>query len=415
LGSDPKDRDKKRGTKRGAPIYDYNHMQIYNVPTGFLDLTTVGSVEFFPNDSAGGTLYAMGSGPIQGTSLIARYDNWDKGNRQSKWVSNLPTDGAPNSFTKAGDFFFVDYWQPHYNQVFSAKNGLFVGTFVPGANVGGAPNVGNTDMWQANRAFRRSNGEHILLQEEDYQAKLLMYRWTPPNPVPPPPTPVALMGLAQTGADDESVTLSWTPDPNALTYTLSASQTSGGPYIPITAGIYATNTFTAVGLQPNGPWYVVLSAVQQTGLSASTKEIVVNTAVAGTTYEAESGALTGCAGLYYGADESGHYCVGCMAPGSTITLNVTVPTTGVYAMRVYYGNGDSDPSDLYNMGVAVNGGAIAYSPNMSFTGDWAIPGYVTMDVQLNAGSNTVVLGNDSTDPSGGPDIDRILVPFAPGP
>jgi len=404
----------------GAPIYDYDHMQIYNVPTDFPDLTTIGSAEFFPDETSGGTLYAMGSGPIQGTNLIARYDNWDKGNRQSKWVTNLPTDPdpnntwSPNSFTKAGDFFFVDYWEPHYNQVFQAKNGLYVGTFVPGSNVGGAPNVGNTDMWQANRAFKRSNGEYILLQEDDYQAKILMYRWTPPNPLPPPPTPVAPKGLTQTGADDESVTLSWTPEPSALTYTLRASQTSGGPYTPITAGIYGTSTYTDIGIQPNGTWYVVLSAVEPTGLSATSKQIVVNTKVAGTTYEAESGALTGCAGIYYGADDSAYYRVGCMAPGSTITLNnVTVPTTGTYAMRIYYGNGDNNPADLYNMGVAVNGGPITYSPNMPYTGDWSIPGYVTMNVQLNAGTNTIVLGNQSDDTSGGPDIDRIVVPFAP--
>src|SRR5271157_3245624 len=406
----------------GAPIYDYNHMQIYNVPNDFPDLTTIGSVEFFPNESTGGTLYAMGSGPIQGTNLIARYDHWDKGNRKAKWVTNLPTDPdpnntwSPNSFTKAGDFFFVDYWEPHYNQVFSACTGLYVGTFVPGKDVGGAPNVGNTDMWQANRAFKRKNGEYILLQEEDFQAKILMYRWTPPNPVPPPPAPVAPTGLTQTGADDESVTLNWTPEPSALTYTISASQTSGGPYTPITAEIYATSTYTDIGIQPNGTWYVVLSAVQDTGLSASSPEIVVNTAVAGTTYEAESGALTGCAGIYYGAEDSAHYRVGCMAPGSTITLsNVTVPTTGTYAMRIYYGNGDNNPADLYNMGVIVNGGSIAYSPNMPFTGDWSIPGYVTMNVQLNAGTNTIVLGNQADDTSGGPDIDRIVVPFAPLP
>jgi hypothetical protein len=406
----------------GAPIYDYNHMQIYNVPADFPDLTTIGSAEFFPNGSTGGTLYAMGSGPIQGTNLIARYDHWDKGNRKAAWVTNLPTDPdpnntwSPNSFDVAGDFFFVDYWEPHYNQVFSAKTGLYVGTFVPGKNVGGPVNVGNVDMWQANRAFERSNGEYVLLQEDDFQAKILMYRWTPPNPLPPPPTPVAPTGLTQTGADDESVTLSWTPEPTALTYTLSASQTSGGPYTPITAGIYGTSTFTDIGIQPNGTWYVVLSAVQETGLSATSPEIAVTTAVAGTTYEAESGVLGGCAGIYYGAEDSAHYRVGCMAPGATITLsNITVPTTGTYAMRIYYGNGDNNPSDLYNMGVIVNGAPIQYSQNMPFTGDWSIPGYVTMNIQLNAGANTIVLGNQADDSSGGPDIDRIVIPFAPLP
>ena len=72
-------------------------------------------------------------------------------------------------------------------------------------------------------------------------------------------------------------------------------------------------------------------------------------------------------------------------------------------MRIYYGNGDNNPSDLFNMGVIVNGGPIVYSQNMPFTGDWSIPGYVTMNVQLNAGANTIVLGNQADDTSGGPD------------
>jgi hypothetical protein len=67
------------------------------------------------------------------------------------------------------------------------------------------------------------------------------------------------------------------------------------------------------------------------------------------------------------------------------------------------------------MGVIVNGGSIVYSQNMPFTGDWAIPGYVTMNVQLNAGANTIVVGNQDNDTAGGPDIDRIVVPFAPLP
>lgn len=404
----------------GAPIYDYNHMTIYSVPADFPDFSAVGSTKFFPHGSKGGTLYVMGNGPGQGTTLIARYDHWDLGNRTSKFVTNIPVDPDPNntwqpvSFTVAGDFFFVDYWIPHYNQVFSAKTGLYVGTFFPGKDVGRAPNVGNTDMWQSNRAYKRKNGEYVLLQEEDFQAKILMYRWTPPDPLPPPPTPIAPTGLAQTGADDESVTLSWNPEPSALTYTLSASQTSGGPYTPLVAGIYSTSTYTDIGIQPNGRWYVVLSAVQDTGLSATSSEIVVNSVAAGTTYEAESGTLTGCAGIYAGAQDSAHFRVGCMAPGSTITLsNVTVPTAGTYAMRIYYGNGDNNPDDLFNMGVVVNGGPLVYSPNMPFTGDWSIPGYVTMNVQLNAGANTVVLGNQADDTSGGPDIDRIVVPFAP--
>jgi len=408
----------------GAPLYDFDHTITYNVPTDFPDFTDVGNMAYFPS-ADGGTLYVSGNTPGQGAfSQIARYDKWDKGNRKATWVISIPWNNnqdqgsgwAPAGWTIAGDFIFVDFQFPHYNLVYHATDGAYVGRFVPGKDVGGTFGAGNTDMSEPNMAFVRSNGEYLLFQEEDFQAKILMYQWTPPKHLPKPPTPQPPTGFIQTGADDEVASFSWTGDPNAVSYILGSSQTSGGPYTKVVTGVYTTST-TQIGVQPNGTWYYVAATVEDTGLTSQySPEIVVSTQPAGTTYEAESGVLGGCAGIYAGAEDSGYYRVGCMAPGATITLsNVTVPTSGTYAMRIYYGNGDDNPSDLFNMGVIVNGGPITYSSNMPYTGDWSIPGYVTMNVQLNAGTNTIVLGNQSDDTSGGPDIDRIVVPSAPLP
>jgi hypothetical protein len=119
----------------------------------------------------------------------------------------------PNSITIAGDYLFLDYWQPHYNLIFNIKDGSYVGRFEPGKNVGGlgkmseahlVGGVGNTDLWTANSAFRRKNGEYVLFQEEDYQAKLLMYRWTPPNPLPPPPVAPFPKQVKAIGSDQAS-------------------------------------------------------------------------------------------------------------------------------------------------------------------------------------------------------------------
>ncbi|MGA7574459.1 MAG: hypothetical protein WCA97_10780, partial [Terriglobales bacterium] len=150
-------------------------------------------------------------------------------------------------------------------------------------------------------------------------------------------------------------------------------------------------------------------------IGPNSPEIVVMPVAAGTTYEAENGVLTGCAQTYPGTLDSNYLRVGCLAPGSSITLNnVTVPTTGTYAMRIYYGNGDSNPSDPNYIDVSVNGGAAVTSPYLTYTGDYSIPGYVIMNVQLNSnadgGPNTIEL---QATPNGSPDIDRIVVPFAP--
>jgi hypothetical protein len=405
----------------GAPVYDYSHLRVYDTPADIPDLTDVQKAVFLPN-SAGGTLYVAGNAPGQGSfSKIARYDHWDKGNRKATWVIDIPWDPdpnntwSPNSFTVAGDFLFVDFWVPHYNIVFSLKNGAYVGRFTPGKSVGGAPNVGNTDEWQANSAHRLWNGEYVLLQEEDFQAKYLMYRWFPPATLPTPPVPQPPANL-QALPDDEAAAISWIGGPDALIYNVGRSTTKGGPYTIVDSGVYQTSV-SDVGLINGQTYYYVVTAEADTGLSSvNSPELSVTAVAAGTTYEAENGILGGCAQVFAGPKDSGGYRVGCMAPDATITLNnVTVPTTGTYAMRIYYGNGDNNSSDLYNMGVIVNGGSIVYSQNMPFTGDWAIPGYVTMNVQLNAGANTIVVGNQDNDTAGGPDIDRIVVPFAPLP
>lgn len=403
----------------GSPIYDFKHMMIYSVPTDFPDFTTVGNMVFQPN-SEGGTLYVWGSGVVDGVSapVMARYDNWDKGNRKARWVTDIPwndADWLPSGFTVAGNFVFVDYWAAHYNSVYDATTGVWLGQFTPGNDVGGPTVVGNTDMSEPNFAYQRKNGEILLFQEEDYQSKILMYRWTPPSTLPNlPPPPAVPTGLTVSAADDETVTINWplATDPNVIGYTFSYSPTSGGPYTVFAAGL--TSGPQQLIFQKNGSWYFVLNTMSNSGqVSSDSAELAASTKPYGTTYEAEAGVLQGdCVGIYAGSENSAGFRVGCIDQSTTITINnVSVPTTGTYAMRIYYGNGDSNPADLYSMGAVVNGASIQYSPNMPYTGDWSIPGYVTMNVQLNAGNNnTIVLENPI---NGGPDTDRIVIPNSP--
>lgn len=418
--------------EHGSPIYDFQHMAIYTVGPGldFPDLTEVDMVVFDPHASKGGTLFAFGSGETQ----IVRYDHWDLGNRKATWSKNLITNGDiqdywhPDNFDVAGDFIFVGFdgstgsyngtWSNHYIQVYSAKTGAYVGRLVAGMNVGGMFNLGNIDESHALAAYKRSNGEYVLIREEDFQAKLVMFRWTPPDPLPVPkaPAPAGVTGAP----NDEAFTLTWTPDPKALSYTISSGPTSTGPFVPQNTGIFGTNTFSVVGIQPNGisAGYAKLTVFYPNGASADSQPFAISSVAEGTTYEAEDAVQNGTCGPFSSPYDSNYLRMGCMGPGATVTFNnVVVPTTGTYALRTYYGNGDSNPSDLFHLGVIVNGGSLVDSPNMPYTGDWGIPGYVTLNVQLNAGpgGNTIIVGNAVDDTAGGPDFDRIVVPFAPIP
>ncbi len=415
----------------GAPIYDFNHMTIYNVGAGqdIPDLASIGQAAFFPKASKGGTLYVMGSGPTPSTNYIARYDGWDTGSRKATWVINTPVDSDPNnpwspeSFATAGDFVFLDFNTPHYNLVYSAINGQYVGRFAPGSKVGGLPNVGNSDESHSNFAFQReSNGEYVLIQEEDYQGKLLVYRWFAPDVLPVPPVPQPPLNAVGV-SDDEAADLSWTGGPDALTYSVSRSTTSGGPYTVVDAGIYQTSV-SDVGLTNGQTYYYVVNAVSDTGAtSANTPEIKVNVAALGTTYEAELAVLTPPAFTIYGGCDnlcSNNGFVAAAGGGSTITFNsVNVATAGTYAVRIYDINGQSaqdwglPATDIGpTINVTVNGAAAIVSPQMGITDpNWNAPGYVTVPLSLNAGNNTIVLSSASD--QGEPNIDRILVPFAP--
>jgi hypothetical protein len=404
----------------GAPIYDYTHMKIYDALVDLPDMNQIAGAIFKPDFSDGGTLFVAGGTTSQGSfSQVVRYDNWDKGNRKATWITNIPYDPdpnntwAPNSFTVAGDFFFVDFWEPHYNLVFSAETGTYVGRFVPQQDVGGVNNVGNTDEWQANQAVRRPNGEYLLFQEEDYQSKILMYRWTPPNQLPTPPVPQAPTALTGT-PDDETASLTWTGGPDALIYNVGRASQSGGPYTPVQTGVYQTSVFDQ-GLADGKTYYYVVSAEADTGLTSSNSpEIAVTPKPAGTTYEAENGIFTPPAFVVSCSECSGGARVGAFVQGVTITFsNVVVPTTGNYAVRIYVVNGNQ-PSDWGlpqepSLDVIPNGGNSISSGPLPFTGDWNTPGYTTVNVPLNAGTNTIVLSA----PISEPDVDRIVVAFQP--
>ncbi|MER7283654.1 carbohydrate-binding protein [Dactylosporangium sp. NPDC000244] len=125
----------------------------------------------------------------------------------------------------------------------------------------------------------------------------------------------------------------------------------------------------------------------------------------GGSYEAESPAntLTGQAAVRSSAGASGGALVGYVGNGSANALrlnNVTASAAGSRTVRVYYAAGSARSVTL-----TVNGttGPTVSTPS---TGGWDTVGSVTATVTLNAGANTIQLGNTT---GWAPDIDRIVV------
>ena len=426
--------------EHGSPIYDFQHMATYTVGAGldFPDLTEVDQVVFDPKASKGGTLFALGSNATQ----LVRYDNWDLGNRKSTWSIFLTTDGDitnywnGETFTQVGDFIFVDFnsgyadnngdWGNHYNQVYFAKTGAYVGRIVAGENVGGMYNIGDTDESHSLTSFERANGEYILIREEDWQAKYLMFRWTPPDPLPVPkagPPPAGVVGTP----DDMAFDLTWTLDPKALAYTISSGPTINGPFVPQSMGLYGTDSFAVLGLT-NGvsSGYAQLTVFYPNGTSANSPPMPISAVAQGISYGALDPTIVfnndqtyTCTPLCYEGLTIGH-----VVQGASITWSdIVVPTTGTYNFRIYDENGYSPSSWGLPPGsigptinVTVNGTTTITSPQMPQTdnGCFCTPGYVSLQVPLVAGqNNSIELWVPANAISGDPNIDRILVGFNP--
>ncbi len=54
-----------------------------------------------------------------------------------------------------------------------------LGAFDPGPAVGGVENTGWIDILTGISVRRRADAEYLVFVEEDYRAKVLLYRWKP--------------------------------------------------------------------------------------------------------------------------------------------------------------------------------------------------------------------------------------------
>ncbi len=172
----------------GNPIYTYSSMQKQKTPSFFTDLRRV---EYIPETD---TMYLSGftvDHPPVGDdtkvvgSEIARFDNWSQGNSNPRWRVVIPHDTTGKrevltaSMSVAGDYVFAVTVKTAEVYVYNAKTGDFVINFKPGPEV--ANESGWIDIPYGIRAFRRANGEYLVFVEENWKAKVIVYRWRPEN------------------------------------------------------------------------------------------------------------------------------------------------------------------------------------------------------------------------------------------
>ena len=127
-----------------------------------------------------------------------------------------------------------------------------------------------------------------------------------------------------------------------------------------------------------------------------------------TSYEAEAPANTLAGGAVVSTCStcSGGAKVGFVGNGGTLTFNgISVPSAGTYRVTLVYCSGDPRPAM-----VSANGGP-PQALSFASTGSYNTTGTMTVSLPLNAGTNTIQLGDPTAYT---PDFDRIIVAAAPG-
>ena len=171
----------------GMPVFEIEEPETYPWPDHY---TEIARVHFIPETD---TLYISGyTEAITSSSwgliggVLERYDGWTSGAPTRRWrVEKLPTDQDglyPKSFYVAGDYVFTVQVKPTDGvpaivRVYGADDGATVGFMRPGPEVGG--NSGWVDMSHGLQAIQRNNGDYLVIVEENYRAKNLIYHWRP--------------------------------------------------------------------------------------------------------------------------------------------------------------------------------------------------------------------------------------------
>ena len=139
-----------------------------------------------------------------------------------------------------------------------------------------------------------------------------------------------------------------------------------------------------------------------------------------TTYAASAATLAGTAVVESDSYAYGGHYVGWIGDGAGNTLTftgVTVPRTGTYRVMVSYADADGESSGNYNTNLIDRGFTTTTSAGTSVTTyarntySWDQFDTVEVTVRLNAGSNTITIGNSSYY---APNIDKIIVAPAAG-
>ena len=159
---------------KGNPIYSADKITVLDKPQG---VNKVARVVYL--DDTDTLIVADEGSDMRHISRVFICKGYLAGDR--KTVSFIPSAGPEAACVAAvGDYVFTGGWKERGRiGVNRLSDGEEVGIFDPGETVGGSKNTGWIDILTGITAHKRKEGEYLVFVEEDYKAKVLMYRWRP--------------------------------------------------------------------------------------------------------------------------------------------------------------------------------------------------------------------------------------------
>jgi hypothetical protein len=159
---------------KGNPIYSGDKITLLEKPHG---VNKIARVIYL--DDTDTLITAEEGADMRHIDRVFICKDYLKGNRET--VSFVPGAAAEaECVAAAGDYVFTGGWKTR-GQIWVNRlaNGAELGAFDPGESVGGVQATGWIDLLTGITAHKRKDGEYLIFVEEDYRAKVLMYRWRP--------------------------------------------------------------------------------------------------------------------------------------------------------------------------------------------------------------------------------------------
>lgn len=188
----------------------YGSLQQSNVPSPF------NCVEELTYDQANDIMYLGGGTAAQPTMgwgnagpVVARYSHWsDPNQRNLDWQINIPfyhnedpnvdNRHVPIEFCTAGSYLFISYvdkdntytaqdGESGATRVYRTGDGGYVGRMLPDGTYGGVQGSWIDESSGAVKAYQRADGTYLIIREENWLDKNILYIWNPggsSNPTP---------------------------------------------------------------------------------------------------------------------------------------------------------------------------------------------------------------------------------------